>query len=131
MDEKPVNWVLYTSVGVGLVIVLVLLWLALGPIYRVWQQGKSGEARLREATFSRQVKVLEARAHLESEKLNAEAEVVRAGGVARSNHIIKTSIDDQYIRYLWVKTLDGAQKEIIYVPTEANLPITEATRLNP
>lgn len=112
---------------------IILLFLYLGnlafwPIYRVWEQGKSGEAKLKEAEFSRQVTIVEAQAKLEAEKLNAQSEVVRSEGVAKSNQIISTSINEQYIRYLWVKTLDGAEKQIIYVPTEANLPLTEAGR---
>lgn len=113
--------------GVALFLSLFWIW----PVYNVWAAGKSGEATLKEADYSRQTKVVEAQANLESEKLNAQAEVVRAGGVAQSNQIIKDSINEMYIRYLWVKTLDGAQKEVIYVPTEGNLPITEATRLQP
>ncbi len=99
------------------------------PMYNVWSAGKAGEAQLRQADYTRQTKVVEAQANLQAEKLNAQSEVVRAGGVAKSNNIVKSSITDAYIRYLWVKTLDGAQKEIIYVPTESNLPITEANRL--
>lgn len=101
------------------------------PIYNIWQQEQAGKARLAEAQWSKQIAVEEAKAKLESEGLNAQAEVARARGVAESNEIIKNSINDQYIRYLWVKTLDGADKQIIYVPTESNLPLTEASRLAP
>lgn len=111
-------------IGIAVIIGILVGW----PIYRVWEQGKAGEAKLKEAEFSRQVTIVEAQAKLEAEKLNAQSEVVRAEGVSKSNQIIAVSIDEQYIRYLWVKTLDGAEKQIIYVPTEANLPITEAGR---
>lgn len=111
-------------IGIAVIIAILVGW----PIYRVWEQGKAGEAKLKEAEFSRQVTIVEAQAKLEAEKLNAQSEVVRAEGVSKSNQIIAVSIDEQYIRYLWVKTLDGAEKQIIYVPTETNLPITEAGR---
>jgi predicted Holliday junction resolvase-like endonuclease len=118
-----------TSIIVAIVVIgLFILWLWAYPQYRVWQQGLAGQAKLREAEYSRRVQVLEAQARLDSEKLNAQSEVVRAEGVAKSNEIISTSIDEQYIRYLWVKTLDGSQSQIIYIPTEAGLPITEAGR---
>ena len=112
--------------------IILLLWLLGYPIYRVWWSSQSGKAELAQAEYSRQIKVVEAKAKLESEGLNAKSEVIRAGGVAQANHTIKGSINDMYIRYLWVKTLDESNpvREIIYVPTEANLPITEANRLN-
>jgi hypothetical protein len=124
-----------TIFGIIILILLVVGLIAgamfILPQYGVWQQGMAGKAKLSEAEYSRQIKVLEAKAELDSEKLNAEAEVVRAGGVAKSNAIVRSSINEMYIRYLWVKTLDGAQKEIIYIPTEAGLPVTEAARLQP
>jgi hypothetical protein len=124
---------LAVTLAVGLIGLLAIAVIALFmwglPVYGVWNAGQRGQATLKEADYSRQTKVVEAQANLEAEKLNAQAEVVRAGGVAKSNDIVKHSINDEYIRYLWVKTLDGAQKEIIYVPTEANLPLTEASRL--
>lgn len=128
-----------TQISIGLkatiaiiigIVVLFIIWLWAYPQYRVWQQGLAGQAKLREAEYSRRVQVLEAQARLDSEKLNAQSEVVRAEGVAKSNEIISTSIDEQYIRYLWVKTLDGSNSQIIYIPTEGGLPITEAGRVS-
>ena len=132
MDEK--NSITSAVIGVFMLVALVvggiafLFWVF--PTYNVWQQGKSGEAKLREAEYSRQVAVEEAKARLESERFNKDAEIVRAEGVAEANKIVADSITEQYIRYLWVKTLDGADKQIIYVPTEANLPLTEAGRFS-
>lgn len=59
---------------------------------------------------------------------DAEIEVARARGVAQANEIISGSISQQYIQYLWVQGLNDGNSEVIYVPTEANLPILEATR---
>jgi len=59
---------------------------------------------------------------------DAEIEVARAKGVAQANEIISGSISEQYIQYLWVQGLNDGNSEVIYVPTEANLPILEATR---
>lgn len=59
---------------------------------------------------------------------DAEIEVARARGVAQANEIIAGSISEQYIQYLWVQGLNDGNSEVIYVPTEANLPILEATR---
>lgn len=123
----------------GLVVVAGLFFLvgaiwgfcALGRSYDVWAQGKEGEAELARAESNRQIKTLEAKATMESSKHLADAEIIRARGVAEANKIIGDSLkgNESYLRYLWISGLEGASKEVIYVPTEANLPILEAGRL--
>ena len=61
-------------------------------------------------------------------KKDAEIEVARAQGVAQSNQIIAGSISEGYLRYRWIEGLQTNQMMVIYVPTEANLPIMEAGR---
>lgn len=109
------------------VLIAVLMWIM--PNYNVWSAGKAGEASLAHSNFEREVQVVNAKANLEAQKYNAEAEVARAEGVAKANHIIKDSITDLYIRYLWVQTLDRTNNQIIYVPIGGDgLPVTEAGR---
>ncbi|MCG3176800.1 MAG: hypothetical protein MOGMAGMI_01764 [Candidatus Omnitrophica bacterium] len=63
-------------------------------------------------------------------KKDAEIEVARAEGVAQSNRIIANSITEGYLRYRWIEGLQTNQMQVIYVPTEGNLPIMEALRLS-
>ena len=67
---------------------------------------------------------------LQKAKKDAEIEVARAEGVAKSNKIIAGSIDENYLRYLWINGLQRNNNQVIYVPTEANLPIMEASRFH-
>jgi len=62
-------------------------------------------------------------------KKDAEIEIARAQGVAKSNEIIASSLSDPYLRYKWIEGIQKNQMTVIYVPTEANLPITEANRI--
>ena len=62
-------------------------------------------------------------------KKDAEIEVAKAEGVAQSNRIIADSITESYLRYKWIEGLQSNETQVIYVPTEANLPIMEASRL--
>lgn len=107
---------------------VILISLAFGPIYGVWQQEQQGKASLARATQDRQIAVQEAQAKMESAKLLAQAEVERARGVAEANKIIGESLKDNegYLRYLWINGLQTNQMQVIYVPTEAGLPILEA-----
>ncbi|MBU2639113.1 MAG: membrane protease subunit [Nanoarchaeota archaeon] len=100
------------------------------PQYRVWQKGLAGKAQLAEAEWNRQIAITEALAKKEAAIALADAEIERARGVAEANKIIGESLknNDAYLRYLWVQGLQDGTSEVIYVPTEANLPILEATR---
>lgn len=68
---------------------------------------------------------------LQKAKKDAEIEVARAEGAAKSNTIIANSISEQFLRYQWVQALKtGTNLQVVYVPTEANLPIMEASRFS-
>lgn len=101
------------------------------PQYRVYSQRLAGEAALAEAQSSRQVAILEARAKKESAISLAEAEVIRAEGAAKANRILQDSLGgpEGYLRYLQIQALEETKASLIYVPTEAGLPVTEARRL--
>lgn len=102
------------------------------PNYNVWQQGMAGEAELRRAEQNRQIAIKEANAKRDAAALLAEAEIERAKGVAAANKIIGDSLsgNEAYLRYLWIQNLQSNEMQVVYVPTEANLPIMESTRLS-
>lgn len=66
------------------------------------------------ATSTRKIAIEEAKAKEESAKLLAKAEVERAKGIAEANKFIEN--------------IQDGNKEIIYIPTESNLPILESGR---
>lgn len=103
------------------------------PPYRVYNQKKEGEAELARAESSKKVQILDAEAKKESAQAFADAEVIRAQGVAKANAIIGQSLNDNeaYLRYLYIQKLGDAEGkgQVIYVPTEAGLPILESSRL--
>ncbi len=119
-----VDWVAI----VGIIAVILLIGGALWgiPNYKVYSRELNGKAQLKEAEWNRQIAIQEAEALKESAKLMAEAEILRAAGIAEANEIIAGSITEEYIRYKFVEGLNDGNTEVIYVPTEANLPILEA-----
>jgi hypothetical protein len=121
----------------GIVIVLLLVILTAGgmigcPQYKVYEQRLEGAAMLAHAQSAKEVAVAEAKTKMEAASLLAQAEVARAKGVAQANEIIGASLkgNDAYLRYLWIMEVAGndTQKTVVYIPTEANLPIMEASR---
>ena len=119
-----VDWLAVGGIFIGLILLVGLLWGI--PNYKVYARELNGKAQLREAEWNRQIAIEEAEALKESAKLMAEAEVLRAAGIAEANEIIAGSITEEYIRYKFVEGLNDGNTEVIYVPTEANLPILEA-----
>jgi regulator of protease activity HflC (stomatin/prohibitin superfamily) len=102
------------------------------PQYNVYEKRLAGQAELERAKENRLIRVEEANATMESAKSLAQAEIIRAEGVAKANQIIGESLkgNEAYLRYLWIQGLqEGATPQVVYVPTEAGLPILEAGRV--
>lgn len=130
-DKKLLGWVLRGGSWAVLTLVGVTCLGMWGcPHYTVFEQGMAGQARLKEAESSRRILIEEANAKREAARALAEAEIERAKGVAEANKIIGDSLkgNDSYLRYLWIQGLNDGTSEVIYIPTEANLPLLEATR---
>lgn len=117
-------------ISTSVVGVAVIAGFFLYPKYRVWAANLAGEAEFVQAEQNRKIAVLEAQAKLDSAKSLALAEVERAKGVAEANRIIGESLKDNdgYLQYLWIQNLEGGNNAVVYVPTEAGLPILEAGR---
>lgn len=123
------SFIKWLSLGIFGFILLVTLFAVAGPPYRVWSEGMKGKAEYMRAEQNRKIKELEAMANLDAEKLNAQAEVERAKGAAEAIRIENGSLTPTYIQYLWVRQQNAnTNNRIIYIPTEAGLPILEAGR---
>jgi len=132
LTEGEAIWWWMKRVGSS-IFILILLGMWGCPNYSVYQQDLEGEAELARATQNRQIKIQEAAAIKESAKDLAEAEIIRASGVAKANAIIGESLKNngEYLHYLFINNLEHTQNQIIYIPTEAGLPILEANRFKP
>jgi regulator of protease activity HflC (stomatin/prohibitin superfamily) len=114
-------------VAVGVIVVGGLIFFV-GPQYNVWSQSLAGKAELQKAEYTRQVAVLEAQAKKDSAQQLADAEIIRATGVAKANQIIGDSLKDnrEYLQYLYITGLEDGSKNgnvTIYVPTEGGIPV--------
>lgn len=134
VKEKKI-WSVSAVIGflVGFVVAVgAFYW---GPQYDVWQQGMAGRAELTRAEQNRQIRIEEAKAEFESAKMKAQAEIERAKGAAEANKIMAESLGgpDRYLRWRWITMLEsnektGINREIIYVPADGSMPMSEAGR---
>lgn len=115
-------------------LILIVVGCMIGiPKYNVWRSEiaittakNNGLAAMAEAEENRKIAIEEGKANLEVQKLNSEAEVIRAQGMAKAIEIENGKLTSLYIHYLWVRNIDKMDGEKIYIPTEAGLPILEA-----
>jgi len=133
-NSKVVKVSTFSTLGIIVLLITIITCWGLGALYKeysIWAERKRGEAEYAHAEANRRITILEAHAKMESAKSLAEAEIIRAEGVAKANKIIGDSLqgNESYLRYLWVQGLQTNQMQVVYVPTEANLPIMESQRL--
>jgi type II secretory pathway pseudopilin PulG len=122
-----------TASAIGTLLLLAIIGAAgmyVLPQWNVWRADLAGKAALAEAENARKVQIEEAKARLESSRYYAEAEVERAKGVARANEIVAAGLGgpEGYLRYLWINKLGENGQDVVYIPTEAGMPILEAGR---
>jgi len=115
------------------VIVSILVFIAglmvIIPKYNVWAAEMRGRAEFSRAEQNKQILVIEAEAQLEVERLNAQMEVERARGVAEAMEIITEYINQPYLMWRFINMLQLTENQVIYIPTEGNMPILEAGRI--
>ena len=129
-----------TGFSIMLVIIIVLVGAAflIGmPTYNVYAKTMAGKAAYEEAVQNRRIRVLEAQALLDAAELTAQAEVARAKGTNEANRIMAESLGgpETYLRWAYItmlqETAGSGDRQIIYLPTEAGMPILEAGRRPP
>jgi regulator of protease activity HflC (stomatin/prohibitin superfamily) len=126
----------YNGLIVGIVIasLLFITLLMFGlPRYNVWQQEMVGKAEMAKAEQNRRILVEEAKAKLEAEKLNAQAEIERAKGMAQAMKLENGTLSETYNQYLFIRTLEkiadkGDLPQIIYIPSNGLLPVMDINK---
>ncbi len=129
MRNAGMTVVLTVAIAAILLVVLVGF-----PTYNVYSKQMAGKAAYEEAVQNRRIRVLEAQAALDSAKLTAQAEIERAKGTNEANRIMAQSLGgpENYLRWSYInmlqETAGQGDRQVIYIPTEAGMPILEAGR---
>ncbi len=123
--------IVFAAIAILVVVLMVGL-----PVYNVWQQEMAGKAEMAKAEQNRKILIEEAKARLEAEKLNAQAEVERARGMAEAMKLENGTLNTTYNQYLFIRTLEkladkGDLPQIIYMPSEGLVPVMDASTKAP
>jgi|ERR1035438_4109530 regulator of protease activity HflC (stomatin/prohibitin superfamily) len=130
INSNTVMWIMGVALGV------TLLWVLVGyPHWRVWASHQAGLGDLQKAKNEQQIQIAQAQSRLDAAHLNKQAAIIEAEAVAEQIKAIGTELTTHglYLRWQWIKMMEDTHSEseatVIYVPTEANIPILEAARL--
>lgn len=123
MNESEAIW--YWAKRGGIVLLLGIAAVMGGcPVYNVWTARLDGEATLARAQQARQVLVAQADAELEAASRRAKA--IEIMGAAAQQY--PEYRQQEFIGAFAEALKEGNIDQIVYVPTEANIPVLEATR---
>ena len=112
----------FTVMGIMLLFVLIAAMMAGCPRYTVWQQGLAGKANLAKAEQERKIMIEQAKAEKESATVRSEA-IAIIGQAAKDFPEYRLQ---EFLGAFAEALQNGNIEKIIYVPTEANIPIMEA-----
>ncbi len=127
MKNSKALVIVFATIAILVVVLMVGL-----PVYNVWQQEMAGKAEMAKAEQNRKILIEEAKARLEAEKLNAQAEVERARGMAEAMKLENGTLNTTYNQYLFIRTLEkladkGDLPQIIYMPAEGLVPVMDVS----
>lgn len=104
---------------------------------QIWSAEITGKAKLAEAEYGSQARIEEARSKAAAAKLEGEAELTRAEYSAQANAALADGLggSEGYLRYLYIRMLEeqgggNGNSTVVYIPTEAGMPILEANRFS-
>lgn len=131
MKNSKALVIVFAAIAILVVVLMVGL-----PVYNVWQQEMAGKAEMAKAEQNRKILIEEAKARLEAEKLNAQAEVERARGMAEAMKLENGTLNTTYNQYLFIRTLEkladkGDLPQIIYMPSEGLVPVMDVSTKAP
>ena len=128
---RGIGFTIGTVIAVVVVAALMLIGL---PTYNVYSKTMAGKAAYEQAVQDRRIRVLEAQAALDSAQLTAQAFGHNAVGLVGATGAGDLGLGgpENYLRWAYIHMLEetaGKQgREVIYIPTEAGMPILEAGR---
>lgn len=118
------NVVAWSVAGVVGFVLFCALCLWAMPQYIVYQKRMGGEAVLAESESQKRVLVEQAKAELEAAKLRAEAIAI----VGKASQEFPEYRTQEFIGAFAEAVQKGSIQQIIYVPTEASIPIVDKPR---
>jgi regulator of protease activity HflC (stomatin/prohibitin superfamily) len=112
----------FAGVVISIILAVFVFTVFLWPMVNVWRSGLTGEAELRRAEQTRQILITQAKAEEEAAVHRSKA-IMIMGEAAKKFPEYR---QQEFIGAFADAMHNGRINQIIYVPTEAGIPILEA-----
>jgi len=117
------------AVGVlGLVLVIIFAFKAINPQLNLYRSNTEKKAVIAEQQAISEAEVYAAEKRVIAAGAEADARRIEAQGIADAQEIIAATLTPEYLTWRYYEVLATTKDHVVYVPTEAGLPILEATR---
>lgn len=131
-DARAMKWVKFGLIAIAIAVAaLVLLSFVIGlvqPKINLYRAETEKKAVIAEQRAQSEAAEFAAKSEVTQAQAKADAEVIRAKGLAEAQEIIAETLTEEYLRYRYIDAVASSDGQVIYVPTEAGLPILEAGR---
>jgi hypothetical protein len=130
------SWWIKTVVLVvgGLIAAFVVLFFLFSwatPKFNLYRSNTEKQSVIKEQEAISEAAVFAAQKRVTVAEAEAKARIIEADAIAESQRIISETLTPEYLRWRYYEVLATTQNQIVYVPTEAGLPILEASRQRP
>lgn len=129
------HWVKVAGRSIALIIVVIFAVMLtsriVGPKLNLYKSNTEKQAVIKEQEAISEAEVFAAEKRVIAARAEAEARVIEAQGIADAQELIASTLTDEYLQWRYYEVLATTDNQIIYVPIDGDLPVTEATRTMP
>lgn len=110
------------------IFLLIMINGVVSPRLNLYKANTEKQAVIAEQKAQSEAAEFAARSAVTQAEAKAEAMIIEANALAESQAIIAETLTPEYVRYLYVKAIENNTNQVIYIPTEAGMPILESGR---
>src|SRR5690606_27915473 len=120
----------WVTIGIGVVffaiVGLVYVNRLVGPKLNLYRSNTEKQAVIKEQEAISEAEVYAAEKRVIAAEAEAEARLIEAQALAEAQRIISETLTPEYLTWRYYEVLATTENDVVYIPTEAGLPITEA-----
>ena len=107
---------------------VVVFWKLTTPKFNLYKSNTEKQSVIKEQEAISEAEVYAAEKRVIAAEADAEARLIEAESVAAAQEIIAQTLTPEYLTWRLYEVLGSTDNQVIYVPTEGGIPITEAGR---
>lgn len=128
-DDLHIKRIAHWVIG-GLIVLFAVFvfWRLISPQMNLYRSNTEKQSVIKEQEAISDAAEYAAKSRVTQANAEAEARIIEAQAIAESQELIAATLTPEYLQWRYYEVLATTPNQVIYVPTEGNLPITEAGR---